>query len=85
MASTNSFSEKYHWLSKRNLICNNDRSDKLISNPKLYAHDNSHFSIAENVNSTPTDINNGFINISKWVDKWNININSDPTNQSNCQ
>ena len=46
------------------LIYINDLSDDLNSNPKLFADDNSLFSVVQNINSTANDLNGDLINIS---------------------
>ena len=46
------------------LIYINDLSDDLNSNPKLFADDNSLFSVVQNINSTANDLNGDLIKIS---------------------
>ena len=46
------------------LIYNNDLSDGLTSNPKLFADGTSLFFVVQNINSTLNDLNSDFIKIS---------------------
>ena len=49
------------------LIYNNDSSDGLNSNPKLFADGNSLFSVVHNTNSTANDLNCYLMKISNWA------------------
>ena len=49
------------------LICINDLSDDLTSNPKLFADDTSLFSVVQNINSTTTGLNSDLGKIGGWV------------------
>ena len=59
------------------LICINDLSDNLITNPKLFADDISLFSIVHNPNATANDLNNDLAKINDWAYQWKMNFNPD--------
>ena len=64
------------------LIYINDLSDGLTSNPKLFAENNSLFSVAQNINSTTNDLNSDLIKISDWAFQWKMRFNPDPKKQA---
>ena len=64
------------------LICINDLSDGLISNPKLFADDTFLFSVVQNINSTANDLNGDLIKISDWAFQWKMMFNPDPKKQA---
>ena len=49
------------------LIYISNLSDDLNSNPKWYAEDTSLFSVAQNMNSTTSDLNSDLSKISDWA------------------
>ena len=49
------------------LIYINDLSDDLNSNPKWYGEDTSLFSVAQNMNSTTSNLNGDLSKISDWA------------------
>ena len=64
------------------LIYFSDLSDGLSSNPKLFADDNSLFSVVQNINSTTNDLNSDLIKISDWAFQWKMILNPDPKKQT---
>ena len=61
------------------LIYINDLPNKLKSNAKLSADDTSLFSIVKDENKSANVLNNDLSLISKWVFKWKMLFNPDPT------
>ena len=64
------------------LICINDLSENLASNPKLFADDTSLFSAVKNVDASNIDLNNNLKKIEEWAFQWKMNFNPDPTKQA---
>ena len=64
------------------LIYINDLADGLSSNAKLFADDTSLFSVVHNANTTPKELNNDFVKISRWTYQWKMNFNPDPSKQA---
>ena len=63
------------------LIYVNDLPNGLRSKCKFFADDTSSFSVAHDVNTFPSDINNGFKLISDWDFQWKMRFNPDPSKQ----
>ena len=53
-----------------------------MANPKLFADDNSLFSVVINVFASNIDLNNDFKKINEWAFQWKINFNPDRTKQA---
>ena len=64
------------------LIYINDLLDDLTSNPKSFADDTFLLSIAQNINSTTTNLNSDLSKISDWVCQWKMNFHPDPNKQA---
>ena len=64
------------------LIYINDLSDDLTSNPKLFADNDSLFSVVQNINSATNDLNTDLIKISDWAFQWKMMLNPDPKKQT---
>ena len=64
------------------LIYINDLSDGLTSNPKLFADNDSLFSVVQNINSATNDLNTDLIKISDWAFQWKMMLNPDPKKQT---
>ena len=64
------------------LIYINDLLDDLTSNPKSFADDTFLLSIAQNINSTTTNLNSDLSKISDWTFQWKMSYNSDPNKQA---
>ena len=64
------------------LICINDLSDDLSSNPKLLADDTSLFSVVHNKNISANELNNDLRKISNWAYQWKMSFNPDPLKQA---
>ena len=64
------------------LIYINNLSEKLASNPKLFADDTSLFSAVKNFDASNIDLNNDLKKIREWTFQWKINFNPDPTKQA---
>ena len=64
------------------LICINDLSDNLASNPILFADDTSLFSLVKNVDASNIDLNNDLKKIGQWAFQWKMSFNPDPTKQA---
>ena len=60
----------------------NDLSDGLTSNPKLFVDDISLFSVIHNINSTANNLNRDLMKISNWVFQWKMRFNPDPNKQA---
>ena len=63
------------------LIYVNDLPNGLRSKYKFFADDTSSFSVAHDVNTFPSDVNNGFKLISDWDFQWKMRFNPDPSKQ----
>ena len=63
------------------LIYINDLSDGLKSECKLFADDTSMFSVINDINTSPSDLNDDLEKIGNWAFKWKMNFNSDPNKQ----
>ena len=59
------------------LIYNNDLSDDLTTNVKLFADATSFFSIVHNMNMTTINLNNDVNKIRNWSIQWRVNFNPD--------
>ena len=64
------------------LIYINDLPDKLILNPKLFAHDTSLFSVINNKQSSANKLNQYLNRINKWAFQWKMSFNPDPSKQA---
>ena len=64
------------------LIYNNDLSDNLAPNTKLFADDTSLFSVVKNVNASNIDLNNDLKKIGEWAFQWKMSFNPDPNKQA---
>ena len=64
------------------LICINDLSDGLTSNPKLFADDTYLFSVVHNINSTANDLNSDLIKIGDWGFQCKMRFDPDPKKQA---
>ena len=49
------------------LICINDLSDSLISNPKLFGNGTSLFSVVQNISSSANNLKSDSMKISDWT------------------
>ena len=64
------------------LIYVNDLPNGLISECKLFADDISLFSVAHDLNTSASDINNDLKLISDWAFQWKMSFNPDPSKQA---
>ena len=65
------------------LIYGNDLPNGLKSKSKLFADDTSLFSVAHDLNTSASDINNDFLKlISDWAFQWKMSFNPDPSKQA---
>ena len=64
------------------LIYVNDLSNGLKSEYKLFADDNSLFSVAHDVNTSASDISKDLKLISDWTFQWKMSFNPDPNKQA---
>ena len=64
------------------LIYINDLSDDLTTNVKLFADDTSLFSVAHNMNTSTTNLNNDLNKIESWGIQWKMNFNPHPSKQA---
>ena len=60
------------------VIYNNDLSDDLTKNVKLFADDTSLYSIVYNMNTSTTNLNKDLNKIKSWAIQWKMNFNPDP-------
>ena len=60
----------------------NDLPNGLKSECKLFAHDTSLFSVAHDLNTSASDINNDLMLISDWAFQWKMSFNPDPSKQA---
>ena len=60
------------------VIYNNDLSDDLTKNVKLFADDTSLYSIVYNMNTSTTNLNKDLNKIKSWAIQWKIYFNPDP-------
>ena len=61
------------------LICINDLSDIVQSNPKLFADDTSLFSTVKDPKRTANNLNNDLKEINKWAFQWKMGFKPDST------
>ena len=61
------------------LICINDLSDIVQSNPKLFADDTSLFSTVKDPERTANNLNNDLKEINKWAFQWKMGFKPDST------
>ena len=61
------------------LICINDLSDIVQSNPKLFVDDTSLFSTVKDPERTANNLNNDLKEINKWAFQWKMGFKPDPT------
>ena len=61
------------------LICINDLSDIVQSNPKLFADDTSLFSTVKDSERTANNLNNDLKEINKWAFQWKMGFKPDLT------
>ena len=59
------------------LICINDLSNNLSSNPKLFPDDISFFSVVHDTKKSGINLNNDLEKISNWVFRWKMSFNPD--------
>ena len=64
------------------LIYVNDLPNGLKSECKLFADDTSLFSVAHDLNTSASDINNDLKLISDWAFQWKMSFNPDPSKQA---
>ena len=64
------------------LIYVNDLPNGLKSECKLFADDTSLFSVAHDLNTSASDVNNDLKLISDWAFQWKMSFNPDPSNQA---
>ena len=64
------------------LIYVNDLPNGLKSKCKLFADDTSLFSVAHDLNTSATDINNDLKLISDWAFQWKMSFKPDPSTQA---
>ena len=62
------------------LIYINDFSDRLTSNPLLFADGTSLFFVVQNITSAANDLDCDLIKISDWAIQWKMRFNPDPKN-----
>ena len=60
----------------------NDLSNGLKSACKLFADDNSLFSVVNNINTSASDFDEDLEKIGNWAFKWKMNFNPDPNKQA---
>ena len=63
------------------MIYVNDLPNGLKSESKLFADDTSLFSVAHDVNTSASDVNNDLKLINDWAFQWKMRFNSDPSKQ----
>ena len=63
------------------LIFINDLSDKLVSNPKLFADYTSLFSVVQDITLSAKNLNDDLKKINKWAFQWKMSFNPDPNKQ----
>ena len=57
----------------------NNLAENLSSNPKLFAHDTSLFSVVRDLSTSANEINDGFKKIESWAYyHWKMSFNPDP-------
>ena len=63
----------------------NNLEENLSSNPKLFAHDNSLFSVVRDLNTSANEISDDFKKIESWAYQWKMsfNLHPDPFKQAN--
>ena len=61
---------------------NNDLSDDIAFNSKLFADDTSLFSVVENMTKSANDLNNDLAKISTWTFQCKMIFNTNPTKQA---
>ena len=61
------------------LIYINDVSNKLSSNPRLFADDTSLFSVVGNTNLSANALNNDLLKNNNWAYQWKVSFNRDPS------
>ena len=64
------------------LIYINDLLDGLSSNVKLFADDNSLFSVVHDIHSSASDLNKDLKTINEWAFQWKMSFNPDPNKQA---
>ena len=64
------------------LIYINNLYDDLTSNPKLFAHGTSLFSVVHNINSTANNLKSDLMKLSYWAFQWKMRFNPDPNKQT---
>ena len=64
------------------LIYINDLSENLVSNPKLFPNDTSHFSVIRNKQSSAQNLNEDLNKINYWAFQWKMRFNPDPSKQA---
>ena len=64
------------------LIYINDLAENLSSNPKLFADDNSLFSVVRDLNSSGNEFNDDLKKIEAWAHQWKMSFNPDPLKQA---
>ena len=60
-------------------VYNNDLTDDLSSNTKLFADDTYLFSVIDDVENS--ELNNDLYQINKWAFQWKVNFNQNPSKQ----
>ena len=64
------------------LICINDLTENLQSNPKFFADDNSLFAIINDTNATAKQLCEDLDKIKEWVFQWKMNFSLRPSKQA---
>ena len=64
------------------LIYINDLSENLVSNPKLFADDTSHFLVIFDKDFSVKNLNDDLNRINNWAFQWEISFNPDPNKQA---
>ena len=60
----------------------NDLTEKLSSNPNLFADETSLFSVVYDLNTSAIEINDDLKNIEAWAHQWKKSLNLDPLKQA---
>ena len=64
------------------LVYINGLSNRLKSNPSLFAYDTSLFSVIHDVNSSQIDLNEDLDKINNWAYQWKMSFNPDPSKKA---
>ena len=64
------------------LVYINDLPENLVSNPKLFADDTSHFSVIRNKHLSAQNLNEDLNKINHWAFQWKMSFNPDSSKQA---